>query len=81
MSTKYHNFKGTILECPFMSCIKVVTNTSLLSSLDLFVNINKIPNVNAPVFILHGDQDQVISQEHGKELYKALPEEFRYPPE
>jgi predicted esterase len=80
MSTKY-KILGTILECPFMSCVKVVAQTQLFSKFDLFLNINKIHRVKAPVLIFHGEKDNVINQEHGKELYKAIPEIFKYQPE
>jgi fermentation-respiration switch protein FrsA (DUF1100 family) len=60
-----------------------VTNTDnslLLSSVDMFVNIDKISKVNSPVLIIHGDKDDIINIKHGKSLYNEVPIEFRYKP-
>jgi len=80
LASKEKGFLGVILECPFMSCIRVVTNNILLRPLDMFVNINKVGKFTCPTFILHGSVDEVIPQEHGKELFENVPKEFQYTP-
>jgi fermentation-respiration switch protein FrsA (DUF1100 family) len=64
-----------------VSCVRVVSNSQLLSKIDLFLNINKIPYVRQPVLIFHGEKDRVISFEHGKELYKLVPESLKFEPQ
>jgi abhydrolase domain-containing protein 17 len=73
--------KGVILECPLMSCIRVVTQTSVLRPFDMFNNIIKVPKFTSPTYIMHGSIDEVIDQEHGRELYKALPLKYQYTPQ
>ena len=51
-----------------------------LACLDIFPNINRIKNVQCPVMIIHGQNDEEVSIEHGKELHDAVPEEFKRPP-
>ena len=46
---------------------------------DRFPNIKRIQNVTAPLLIIHGDQDAVIKQSHGKALHeKHQGESFFY---
>ena len=35
---------------------------------DLFCNVHKIPEVSAPVFVIHGSKDQLIPQAHGEQI-------------
>jgi fermentation-respiration switch protein FrsA (DUF1100 family) len=37
----------------------------------MFVNISRIPYVTAPLFIIHGVNDQVVPFWHGKELERV----------
>ena len=36
-----------------------------------FDNVGKVAKVKAPVFVVHGDADEVIAYEFGQELYNA----------
>ena len=51
-----------------MSCIRVVRSTPFTLPFDLFANINKIGKVTAPVYIFHGQSDDVIHVSHGQTL-------------
>lgn len=62
---------GLILESAFTTIFRVVTKIPLYP-FDKFVNIQKIPQVSAPVLILHGDADMVIPFAHGQELFNAV---------
>lgn len=56
---------GVILQSTFTSCIRVaydVKNTAF----DVFCNVKKIHKVAAPVFIVHGTEDEVVAISHGK---------------
>jgi pimeloyl-ACP methyl ester carboxylesterase len=81
LASKYHDLRGLILECPFSSIMRVVTQSIFARPLDMFVNINKISEVNFPVLILHGTNDDVVPFEHGKALWERIPEQYRYPPQ
>lgn len=45
---------GVILHSPFTSAMRVITDSRLLACFDMFPNIDRISNVQAPVFIIHG---------------------------
>jgi len=80
IASKEKNLKGLVLECPFLSCIRVVTKSIFLRPVDMFCNVNKIGLVSCPVFIIHGGVDEVINQEHGKELFSNIPKNYQYTP-
>lgn len=46
----------------------------------MFVNVNKVGKFSCPTFIMHGSVDEVIAQEHGKELYENLAKIYQYTP-
>lgn len=64
---------GLILENAFTSILRVVLPFPLLP-FDKFPNIERIPSVRAPVFIIHAQQDTIIPPAHGKELFAAANE-------
>jgi fermentation-respiration switch protein FrsA (DUF1100 family) len=59
---------GLIIESSFVSIFRVVTRIPLFP-FDKFSNLAKIPKVNSPILILHGNRDQVIPFWHGQRLY------------
>lgn len=81
LATKYKNqFRGLILESPFMSVVRVVSENSLGRLVDLFDSYKRISDVTCPVFIIHGGQDRVVPFEHGRRLYEKIPKQYQYPP-
>jgi fermentation-respiration switch protein FrsA (DUF1100 family) len=72
---------GVVLEAPFTSARAVaarvlpVLGPLLISGFDTKSRIRK---VRAPVFIIHGDADEVIAYEFGQELYEAAAERKRF---
>ncbi len=60
---------GLMLVSPFVSAFRAVTKIPLFPG-DQFKNITRIENIKTPLLIIHGDQDQVISQWHGKKLHE-----------
>jgi abhydrolase domain-containing protein 17 len=63
---------GLILESPFTSAFVVVTRVRLLP-FDRFANLRHIRDVEAPVLVIHGVDDEVIPVAHGRRLYDAAP--------
>ena len=39
--------------------------------MDKFPNIDRMPNIDCPVFIVHGTRDEVVPFYHAEELHKA----------
>jgi pimeloyl-ACP methyl ester carboxylesterase len=64
---------GLILEGPFTSTFRVVTQVKVLPW-DIFDNLARIPNIQCPVLILHGTRDETVPFSHGKKLLEAAPE-------
>ncbi len=60
---------GLILQGAFTSAVRVVTRYKILA-VDYFNNLKKIRNLTAPILVIHGDKDEIISIYHGKTLYK-----------
>lgn len=40
---------------------------------DAFPNIDRIRNIKVPIFIAHGEADNIVPLEHGQALREALP--------
>ena len=68
-------FAGLILETPFTSMIDVAKNVypyipvGLLLK-DRYENDKKIKNINIPVLVMHGEEDQIVPFKMGKKIYE-----------
>jgi len=71
---------GIILQSPLMSAFRVAFHFRYSFPGDMMCNIDKIPYIKSPVFILHGRRDEIVPFWHGEELYLATKEQYRYPP-
>ena len=60
---------GLILVSPFVSVFRAATKFPIFFG-DKFKNINLIGDIGMPLLIVHGEQDQVISQWHGRKLHE-----------
>ena len=69
------NFAGLILETPFTSMIDAAKNVypyipvGLLLK-DRYENDKKIKNINIPLLVMHGEEDQIIPYKMGKKIYE-----------
>lgn len=64
---------GLILESPFVSAFRVITRWKILP-FDKFNNLARIKQVQCPVLIIQGKQDEVIGFWHGPTLFEAANE-------
>ena len=82
-----HPVKAVILESPFTSIDAMARHmrgklTSLIPTSWLirsqFDSLSKIPNIHAPILIIHGDQDDIVPIQMARELYAAAnaPKQF-----
>jgi uncharacterized protein len=67
--------RGLVLETPFTS-IRAMARTIVPGPLALVVpnqfdNLGKIASLRAPVLFIHGDQDEIVPYEQGRELFAA----------
>lgn len=65
-----HRVGGLILEGTFTSAFRVISPLPLLP-FDKFPNLDRLPDVQCPVLIMHGEADSVIPIQHGRALYAA----------
>jgi fermentation-respiration switch protein FrsA (DUF1100 family) len=70
---------AVILEAPFATAFTVVTHIKIIP-FDKFANINKIKNIKAPILIMHGTKDGIISFKHGQKLFQAANEPKQFYP-
>lgn len=61
-----------------MSALRVVFNLRWTLPFDKFPNIDRVPNIEAPVFIIHGRRDEIVPFYHAEELYEKS--KNKYPP-
>jgi fermentation-respiration switch protein FrsA (DUF1100 family) len=69
------NFAGLILETPFTSMIDAAKNFYPYIPVDLILkdkykNNVKIKNINVPLLVMHGEEDQIVPFWMGKKIYE-----------
>ena len=69
---------GVVLHSPLMSALRVVFNLRWTLPFDKFPNIDRVRNINCPVYIIHGRRDEVVPFYHAEELHAAS--KHKYPP-
>ncbi len=67
-----HEPAGLVLFSPFKSMNRIQFKINPFPY-DRFPNIKRIANVSCPLLVIHGDQDMVIDQSHGKAVYEKHP--------
>jgi len=64
---------GVIADGTFTSTFRVVTRRKLLPW-DKFDNLARVAEINCPVLIIHGTEDETVPFEHAEALYAAAPQ-------
>jgi abhydrolase domain-containing protein 17 len=64
---------GLVLESAFVSAYRVLTRIPILP-FDRYPNLRNVREVEAPVLVIHGVNDEVIAYWHGRRLFDAAPE-------
>jgi len=73
LHNNYRPIAGLILHSGILSGIRVLTTSRALWCFDIYTNVNKVPNVNCPVFVIHGKDDVEVGIHHGEGLHNAVP--------
>jgi abhydrolase domain-containing protein 17 len=71
---------GIILQSPLLSAYRVAFNFRFTMAGDVFPNIDRIGEINSPIFIIHGTRDEVVPFWHGQELFLATQRKYRARP-
>mmetsp|Transcript_21700 Transcript_21700/g.42633 ORF Transcript_21700/g.42633 Transcript_21700/m.42633 type:complete len:321 (-) Transcript_21700:237-1199(-) len=70
---------GLILHSPIKSGLRVlVENRGPLCCCDIYPNIDRIKNVDCPVLVIHGEDDDQVGVNHGKDLANKVPSDRRH---
>ena len=79
-----HDVHAVVLESPFTSISAIARRAySFLPGLGLLVGnmydtLDKASRIEAPVMLLHGDSDEIVPFEMGREVFEAAPEPKRF---
>jgi len=67
---------GVVLHCALMTGLQTIfgpptccSPSCTFAACDIYKNIDLVEKINAPVFVIHGDEDDVIRRTHGESLY------------
>lgn len=71
---------GLVLQSPILSVFRIAFHFRCTLPGDMFPNIDRVPDLLCPVFILHGTHDEVVPFWHAEELFLATPLRWRYKP-
>lgn len=71
---------GAVLHSPILSGMRVLTESRALGCLDIYPNVDRIPQIRCPVTVVHGKQDQEVSWEHGRRLHALVPANLQREP-
>ena len=67
---------GVVLHSPLMSGLRVMRHFDKTYWFDIYPVVEQIQHVFAPVFVIHGNEDQEIDVLHGKILSRIAPNAF-----
>ena len=72
---------GLVLHAGLLSGLRVLTpNRCCLCCCDIFPNVDRMPKVKCPTFIIHGIEDAQIHVSHGMGLYEKTPDKYKVDP-
>mmetsp|Transcript_900 Transcript_900/g.1230 ORF Transcript_900/g.1230 Transcript_900/m.1230 type:complete len:147 (-) Transcript_900:156-596(-) len=61
-----------------MSAMRVLLNLRWTLPFDKFPNIDRMPNIECPVYVIHGTRDEIVPFYHAEEMHRAT--KHKYPP-
>jgi fermentation-respiration switch protein FrsA (DUF1100 family) len=75
----HYDCRALILETPFASIAKMARATfPLLPIASLlrtrYDTVEKVRRIKVPLLVIHGDEDDIVPYDHGKEVFAAAPE-------
>ncbi|XP_027358771.1 alpha/beta hydrolase domain-containing protein 17B-like [Abrus precatorius] len=76
LATRLPNLRAVILHSPILSGLRVMYPVKRTYWFDIYKNIDKIPLVNCPVFVIHGTADDVVNCSHGKQLWEHCKQKY-----
>ncbi len=71
---------GLVLQSPMCSVYRVLFNFRFTLPGDAFPNIDRMPRIKCPVFIIHGTRDDIVPFRNGERLFFATGMKWREKP-
>ena len=79
-----HDAYAVVLESPFTSVLAMarqaypfLPGVGLLVG-DMYDTLDKVARIDAPIMVLHGDSDEIVPFEMGREVFETAPEPKRF---
>lgn len=69
---------GVILHSPIASVLRVIFDMRFTLPFDKFPNINRVANIDCPIFVIHGRRDEIVPFRCAEALYERS--KIKYPP-
>lgn len=76
LGSRLQRLRGLVLHSAILSGIRVLYPVKMTFWFDIFKNVDKIRNVNCPVLVIHGTEDDVVDFSHGKRLWELAKEKY-----
>ncbi|XVE72258.1 hypothetical protein DITRI_Ditri11bG0025300 [Diplodiscus trichospermus] len=76
LATRLPKLRAVVLHSPILSGLRVMYPVKHTYWFDIYKNIDKIPLVNCPTFVIHGTADDVVDWSHGKQLWELCKEKY-----
>jgi fermentation-respiration switch protein FrsA (DUF1100 family) len=69
-----------VLQSPLLSVFRVAFDFRFTFLGDFFSNIDRIPNIDCPVYVIHGTADEVVPFWNGEQLFFTVQDKWRAKP-
>ncbi|KAL8528130.1 hypothetical protein ACS0TY_005801 [Phlomoides rotata] len=76
LAARLPRLRAVVLHSPILSGVRVMYAVKRTYWFDIYKNIDKIPQVNCPVLIIHGTADEVVDFSHGKQLWELCKDKY-----
>ncbi|KAJ8753184.1 hypothetical protein K2173_017769 [Erythroxylum novogranatense] len=76
LASRLQRLRGVVLHSAILSGIRVLYPVKMTFWFDIFKNIDKIRNVDCPVLVIHGTDDEIVDWSHGKRLWELAKEKY-----
>lgn len=76
LAEKIKDIGGLIIISGFTSILRVALNLRFSLFFDMYSNIERIPNIDCPIMIIHSLNDELISFQHAIDLYDKCKNQY-----
>ncbi|GER41303.1 alpha/beta-Hydrolases superfamily protein [Striga asiatica] len=76
LAARLPRLRAVVLHSPILSGVRVMYAVKRTYWFDIYKNIDKMPQVNCPVLVIHGTADEVVDFSHGKQLWELCKHKY-----